>query len=316
MKKLLVTLFAAFLVESSAWATNACVAETNQSLEELLKVVKELNGKDKELSKRFCWAQAVCNMSEDYNEETDEETYNFKNRTMPKDFSCDESEFITTSLHKFRCGMTAEEEEALADYTGSGYGCMNAYLRQKKQKNADVQFFIDTLNKALDKLPNYEGLVIRGADLPPKIAAQHAKGKIVTYEAFTSTSTTDLEWGKDRFAIISKTGKPIMGLSDIEEEYEVLFKAGTKFKVLDVVKNEEGNLYIMKEITCGPGTPQEKKEDEELIKKLKEGKIELDDTWKPDSWACPEDEKGSIPIKIKQKSIPAVNLYHLYEEED
>lgn len=304
MKAILSLIILAVSINVQVWAQEVCIEEKSESLQELHKVVEKLSPGKEKLSKEFCWIRRVCD--ESVNDEEEKISYNFSSKSMPKNFSCsaqDKAKYST--MKKLNCGMSADERMVIDDYSTSAYHCMNAYLRQKGQSNKDIDKYIQTLNQALDKLPNYEGIVIRGALLPEKIEAQHTKGNIVTYEAFTSTSTGEALWGQDRFIIFSKTGKPIMGLSSLADENEILFKSGTKFKILEVMQDKHRKVFIMKEVSCAPGSAQEEEEDAALIKRIKDQNNKLDEGWKADAWSCPDNEK-SVPVQVKQKNLPKV----------
>ena len=84
--------------------------------------------------------------------------------------------------------------------------------------------------------------------LPPEELKDYVEGAIVTYPGYTSTS---LSYGFGRiqnFVIRSKTGRYIAPYTRSYYEYEVLFPAGTKFKV---IKRDEDGPYthiVMEEV--------------------------------------------------------------------
>lgn len=156
-------------------------------------------------------------------------------------------EFITVSAYDRRkmpnfvdCGFTDAEIVAIGIYTGSGYRRLNEILYSNKtQEKEKAKPFIDTLNSALSKIKNYEGSVKRGAHFTADILEKHCLDCIVEYQAFTSTSTGSGFGGNTKFTIKSKSGKYIAPLSFFSYENEVLFKSGTKFKILN--KNQTGS---------------------------------------------------------------------------
>ena len=97
---------------------------------------------------------------------------------------------------------------------------------------------IEAIKNALQKLPAYEGPVIRGTDLPPEVIDQYRPGEIITEHAFLSTTTNPAVArsptfaGNVEFRIMSNTGRDISSFSVFPGEHEVLFPAGTKFLVL------------------------------------------------------------------------------------
>lgn len=163
---------------------------------------------------------------------------------------------------KATCGLEAREVSAIKFYTGSGYSCLNQYLWGKDRN--EKQAVVETLNSALNKLPEYQGFVARGTDLPASIRATHELGATVTYEAFTSTSSISGWQGTDRFLIYSLTGRPIMSLSSLPHENEVLFKSGTKFRIISV-KGNSYRHYVMREVVGEESEKKAKAEDERIL---------------------------------------------------
>lgn len=203
-----------------------------------------------------------------------------------------------------RCNLSKDEIAAIEAYTGSKYKCLNPYLWQKEKKSKDLDFFVTTMNQALDKLPNYEGFVIRGATLPKEVYDKHQVGKVITYDGFTSAATRNLRWGHQTFVIFSKTGKPIMDLSTQGHiEREVIFKAGTKFKILEISGTPKNEVYIMSEYLPNMSESERDSFEKEILKNIKNKKNDpsKDDG---DAWSCPLKKKVN-PKVIFQEKIPA-----------
>lgn len=97
---------------------------------------------------------------------------------------------------------------------------------------------IEALKTALDKLPPYDGPVVRGTNLPPEVLAQYRPGEVVTENAFVSTTTnpavaqSSAFSGNVEFRILSTTGRDVSSVSMYPHEQEILFPPGTKFYVL------------------------------------------------------------------------------------
>jgi hypothetical protein len=104
--------------------------------------------------------------------------------------------------------------------------------------DASQQARIEALNSALEKLPAYDGPVVRGTNLPPEALARYQPDEVITEDAFLSTSTNPAVArspsfaGNVEFRILSSTGRDISSVSMFPTEQEVLFPAGTKFYVL------------------------------------------------------------------------------------
>ena len=138
-------------------------------------------------------------------------------------------------------GMTDPELVSAYAYTTSdrvwGYRLLNRALREAAQPGGPkvperYEAYRLTLNDALDRLPDYpaDGLK-RGTTLNPEGIARYIPGQVVTEPQFTSASTGQGFGGNTRFTIDGLRGKRIHWLSAHPSEGEVLFKAGTRFRV-------------------------------------------------------------------------------------
>jgi hypothetical protein len=134
--------------------------------------------------------------------------------------------------------LATEHLTALNNYTGLGHEDLNDALRNETV-DASQQARVDALNRALDKLPPYEGPVVRGTDLPPDVLAQYQPGAAVTEPAFFSSSINPAVpqstafAGNVEFRVLSRTGRDISSFSMFPTEQEVLFPTGVTFYVLD-----------------------------------------------------------------------------------
>lgn len=160
------------------------------------------------------------------------------------------------------CGLTAEELSAIKFYTGSGYGCLNSFLRNPEGKNPKIEILVKVLDQGLGRLPRYRGFVSRGSGLPEKVRELHKEGAEVEYAAYTSTSSGKGFDGTDQFLIYSERGRPIMNFSGYKSENEVLFASRTRFRVISLKAGSSNNSYdspnryIMREVI---GTEDDKK---------------------------------------------------------
>jgi len=113
---------------------------------------------------------------------------------------------------------------------------------------------ISRLKQLLGEAPGYEGLSYRGTRLSDNVLAQFKKDGFVTMDAFTSTSlerTKALEFtefgteGRSvLFEILGRNGTHIDSLSVVGHEKEILFNAGTKFRVLSRGETPGGDVLI------------------------------------------------------------------------
>lgn len=135
-------------------------------------------------------------------------------------------------------GLTDAEMIAIVGYGKADYSELNSSLNSCDSHVAALALYIEVLDSALSKLPNYVGTVVRGTHLPDAVLAEHVPGAVVTYPAFTSTTAGNAVpkafVSTDTIVIHSKTGKRIADFAFDHSEDEVLFKNGTSFRVLSV----------------------------------------------------------------------------------
>ncbi|MEU4518464.1 toxin glutamine deamidase domain-containing protein [Amycolatopsis sp. NPDC024027] len=105
------------------------------------------------------------------------------------------------------------------------------------------------LVSGLNELPPHEGVVSRRVDFKGDLSrlqaflARFHDGAHITEPSFLSSSKVDAQHPRSKFPgevemrIQSKTGRDVEGLASIRDEHEVLFKAGTQFKITGI---EEG----------------------------------------------------------------------------
>lgn len=144
-----------------------------------------------------------------------------------------------------RRGMVDQELVATYSYTSTGYVPLNRGLRSgDPNKIASVAAFRDTLNGALDKLPDRPGMTRRGTDLPADVLARYQPGQVVTELGFTSTGKPFK--GDVRFEIHGRHGKLVQPYSAHPSEEEVLFRSGTKFGVVrrETIRTPVGTTEI------------------------------------------------------------------------
>lgn len=135
--------------------------------------------------------------------------------------------------------ITKEELQSLQAYTASDYRKINRAMISGKL-TPEIEKEVDSINSALDKMPKFKGELYRGMSMPPNIdnlLIEWGKGKEITMDSFTSTSKKESVakgFGDFQIKLKSKNGADISSLSEFEDESEVLFKTGSKFKVKSI----------------------------------------------------------------------------------
>ena len=135
--------------------------------------------------------------------------------------------------------LTPDEESAIMRYIGSDSYKINEPLRNGTELTQDQKEWIKVLDRALEKMPVYEGEVTRslsfqlqGKEALQEFLDSYKTGDIKTYKAYTSTTVGDTynSNGEVQIKIISKTGRDIRKLN--EGEQEILFERNKKFKIV------------------------------------------------------------------------------------
>ncbi|RWZ78519.1 MAG: hypothetical protein EOT05_02080 [Candidatus Microsaccharimonas sossegonensis] len=148
-------------------------------------------------------------------------------------------------------GLQQADIAAIQDYTGTGYLKMNAMLRGEIPLDASIAERVVAMSSALKKLPDYQGLVVRGTNLSEDVLSKYVPGNDVCEHAFTSYDKLKGFSGNVQFHVESKTGKDISGYSiwgpaDGGHEREVLFDRSTKFRVTfhGILEDGTHNIYL------------------------------------------------------------------------
>jgi len=144
-----------------------------------------------------------------------------------------------------RLGLTIDETGSITRYISSDSYKINEKLRNNLQLSVEDKTFIALLDSALEKLPNYDGMVYRSIDVLDADAyiREYVVGYVKQFQAYTSSSTGVYD---DRlliqYVIKSETGKDIREFNFAEAE--ILFKRDTLFLVEKVI----GHTIYMTEV--------------------------------------------------------------------
>jgi hypothetical protein len=154
--------------------------------------------------------------------------------------------------------LTIEEKASIHGYTDNEYWRLNSYLRGlnvSQESAAYLDAYRNLLNNALDAISKpFEGIAYRGSSLDAEAIAAYKtalkEGTAITHDYFTSSSydAGSQFQGNTKFIIYSKNGRIIEPVSYHDHEKEVLFKAGSKFRVKKIKKDGSVTYITLEEI--------------------------------------------------------------------
>lgn len=155
---------------------------------------------------------------------------------------------ITSQNNGLQKRLSEDEEGAVMKYIGPDSYLLNDKLRRGVALSDVDKAWIHELDKALDKLPNYEGEVIRAVDFVfdediKEFVDGFNVGEEKIFNQYVSSSKKE-GYNENAQVIIyikSKTGKDISLYNP--EESEVLFKKDVTFRCADK-KKENDHYYI------------------------------------------------------------------------
>lgn len=143
-----------------------------------------------------------------------------------------------------------------------GYGVVDSYHGKVEDYGGLCQKFYSACNAALEKMPRYNGTVFSGISFDPMMMDRYitemksclASGSPFVNKAFMSSTTnisrTSIFGDNVMLVIKSKKGVDVKAISHYASEDEVVFRAGSSFKVLKVYQESErkygfGNGWVI-----------------------------------------------------------------------
>lgn len=148
--------------------------------------------------------------------------------------------------------LTLDEESAILRYISPSSITLNDKLRTGKELTDFEKEWIMNLNKALDKLPEFNGNLSRSLDFLDNDMAQEFFDSLKTEEVFpqyisaTKAGVYNPDGQVQIFIQNSKKGKDLKGLNDMEEE--VLYPINTKFRIITKVKQGDKFYILLEEV--------------------------------------------------------------------
>lgn len=160
-----------------------------------------------------------------------------------------------SALGKIKEEFTEKDESAIMRYIGAESYKINEQLRKGELLSEDFKNWTNELDKALDKAPNYKGIVTRSLDFKlqgkealEKFLNEHTVGDIKEYSAYTSATTGETynPDGVIQIQIVSKSGRDIRSLNSGEQE--ILFERKKRFIIIKRIKINNKYYFDMEEV--------------------------------------------------------------------
>lgn len=154
---------------------------------------------------------------------------------------------LKNQIESSKIELSDNEQYAINQYIGPESYKINEILRDNLDLTRQQQELLSNLDKALDKMPNYNGIVQRSLMLDKKqlnrFLELHQEGNVIKYKAYTSTTSGSRynDFSNVELLIKSINGKDMRKYN--REEQEILFKRNTKFKVIR--KEKINNIYYI-----------------------------------------------------------------------
>ena len=154
---------------------------------------------------------------------------------------------LQNQIESSKIELSDDEQYAINQYIGPESYKINELLRNNLKLTKQQEKVISNLDKILDKIPSYNGVVQRSIMLDKeqlkKFLELHQEGNIIKYKAYTSTTagTRYNDYSNIELLIKSINGKDMRKYN--KEEQEILFKRNTKFKVIK--KEKINNTYYI-----------------------------------------------------------------------
>ena len=148
--------------------------------------------------------------------------------------------------------LTLEEERAIMNYISSDSYKINDKLRHGMALTQREQGIVKNLDKALNKIPKYKGIISRSVDLDGEQLKEFLKEytlestvKLKAYTSFTKGETYN-PMAKVQLYTYSRNGRNITDFN--EGEAEILYPRNSKFVVRKVTQTDDIYHIVLDEV--------------------------------------------------------------------
>lgn len=148
--------------------------------------------------------------------------------------------------------LSDDEQYAINRYISSESYKINEILRDELKLTKQQEKVVESLDKALEKMPNFEGNVNRSLivnkDELNKFLQIHKIGNKVLYKAYISTTAKNRynDLSNVELHIKSKKGKDLRNYN--KEEQEILFERNSEFKIIQLKEINKAYHVYMEEL--------------------------------------------------------------------
>ncbi len=167
-----------------------------------------------------------------------------------KDFDDFQKKYLNIAKKDFNATITDIDKRAIYDYMSAKSYVINEKLRTGLRLSNEEQEFVNNLDNALEKLPKYKGnlqrsLYFSSDDDIESFMSRHKIGDTVQYDEYISTTNEKIYNPEGQVQIYiqdSENGKDMSSFNYVESE--ILYKRGSSFSIINVVKRD-GKYYIL-----------------------------------------------------------------------
>lgn len=169
---------------------------------------------------------------------------------VPSDMSFEEwkTKYVDSKV------LTLDEERAIMKYISSESYVLNEKLRNNITLNEFEKELAENLDNALQKMPYYEGNLVRSVDISDDEGIkEYLSGFIVgenkKFEEFISTTKGAIYNEKAKIRIYIQDSSKGRDISTINvAEQEVLYERGSEFKVINKIYNNDKYYILLEEV--------------------------------------------------------------------
>lgn len=146
-----------------------------------------------------------------------------------------------------------DERNALYKYLGGKSITINDKMRNNERLTADEKKYKKDLYRALNKMPFYNGDIVRVVDIKDSemlktFLEEYRTGNIIRFKQFTSFSNKSGYNDNANINIWVQNSKKAKNVLKYSQENEILYQYGVKLKVLNAVEKDNKYYILLEEL--------------------------------------------------------------------